>query len=80
MKTKIIERDAVASKREFPLVAISEDGTVVLFTDPTTGTVIVDGYSDCLPVGTVDDDWTGCFTKSVWTIPDRINIEFDNTK
>ena len=79
MKTKIIERDAVASKREFPLAAIAEDGTVVLFTDPTTGVIIARGASH-LPIGILDDEWTNCFTRSVWTIPDRIDIEFDNTK
>ena len=66
MKTKILNQTEERNPK-FPLVMQSKASkTVVLFTNPTTGTVLYLETSSTRALGEVSSTWTDCRDTDVW--------------
>ncbi|MFA5934975.1 MAG: hypothetical protein WC827_03770 [Candidatus Paceibacterota bacterium] len=80
MKTIIIDENKVKERLQFPLLAKSKNGRIILFVNETTGTVLVplpdaDNSGNEFP-GEYSDEWISCIDKTTWTIIDSITIQF----
>ena len=78
MKSEIVESPIEKKEIKFPLAAkATKNGTIVLFTDTTTGTVLFSGdNSDKL--GDYKEHWITVNSTGTWQILDSVTITFES--
>jgi hypothetical protein len=68
MKSTLVEAEVKKPEIKFPCIAVDDGGTVVLFTAPQKGTLVVlSPFSGNYSVGYYCEDWEPV-TDSGWTI------------